>query len=99
MPRQLLSPFRTYKEKRTVSELSLHIWGKNLSHSPNRAQYNGWSTVSERSKVPVDRSLFNLSGHFYRPHIIKIYDDNIDDNDDNVAYSPLHNVIVNVLNV
>ena len=33
-----------------------------------RAQNNGRSTDNERPKMPLDRSLFYLTGHFDRPH-------------------------------
>ena len=33
-----------------------------------RAQNNGRSTDNDRPKMPLDRSLFYLTGHFDRPH-------------------------------
>ena len=55
-------------------------------------------SVHDSPKVPVDKSLFNLAGHFDRSHMIRFPQKHYS-NDDNIAYSPLYNVIVNVLSV
>ena len=69
-----------------MSQLGLKIVSQlGLMHAPVKI------TVS-------DQSLFNLAGHFDRPHMIKIPQKHYS-NDDNIAYSPLYNVIFNVLSV
>ncbi len=49
----------------------------------SKYQNNGWSTISDWLKVPVDQSLFNLSGHFDQQHMTMII----------LLIPPLHNVI------
>ena len=62
-----------------------------------RAQNSGLTMVSVQPEVPVDRSLFNLACHFDWQHMMKISPIKHYSNNDNIAYSPLYNVIVNVV--
>ncbi len=71
----------------SVSEAELKLSIK------SRAQNNGWSTVSERLKAPIDRSLFNIAGHFDRQHMIfsqKLYNNAKQMSNSDVSHNLFH---------
>jgi hypothetical protein len=57
-----------YPHRACLKNMPGHRWESNLRPLEYRAQYNGRSTDNDRPKLPLDRSLFHLTGHFDRPH-------------------------------